>query len=142
MATNPRVDQFLRQNAEFIDTDMNGNPEGFEQSEDNGVITFSFFNDGEKVTYEARPGQRVRPTLAYQGRQLKQGKRVANSKPDAPTAGPNGGPKERQKKPAQEPSQPTQNANTDPGGVEQADANEQPTYFEQYLRLARALVEG
>lgn len=139
---NKRVDDFLRQNKEYVDTDEQGNPEGFEQSEQDGVVTFSFYNDGEKVTYEARPGQRVRPTLQYQGLQLKKGRRPETKKPGAPQAGPNGGPAERQKKPPAEPSQPTQGGVTQPSQVNQVETDDKPTYFEQYIRLARHLVEG
>ena len=138
---NQRVDQFLRQNKDFIDTDIDGNPIDFETSEKDGVTTFSFVNDGERVTYEARPGRPVRPTLAFQGRQLKGGRRTA------PPAKPGGDAKpgaERQRKPvaSEEPFQPTQNGVTQPSETNQVEADDKPTYMEQYLRLARKLIEG
>lgn len=144
-ASNTRVDQFLRQNKDYVDTDDQGNPVEFEQSVGNdGTVTFSFVNDGERVTYEARPGRPVRPTLAYQGYQLKKGRR-SNPQTKTPATGANGGPKERERKPVQEPvepSQPTQNSTSQPTANNQVETDDQATYFEQYIRLARKLIEG
>lgn len=153
MASNARIEKFLRQNVDYVDTDELGNPVGFEEKPNpDGSINFTFMNDGTQVTYVMRPGkQKIEPTLQYSNTQLKAGRRVAPKQSPGTTANTqatNGRTAERQKRtgPAtptqpsdQQPTQPSGQANT---SVASDVADKQPTYLEQYLRLARRLIEG
>ncbi len=147
MASNARIERFLRQNVDYVDTDELGNPVGFEEKPNpDGSINFTFMNDGNQVTYVMRPGkQKIEPTLQYSNTKLKSGRRVAPKQTPGTTTNTQA---ERQRKPTgpttptqpsnQEPTQPSGKANTT---VADDVAEQKPTYLEQYLRLARRLIE-
>lgn len=145
MQMDPRVDRFFRSDKvrDVVDTDKYGRPAGFEQSVDtNGTVTFTFLNNGEPITYEILPNRQPRPTSGYANRTIDT---LKKGKSDAPAAVPatnnNSGPKgERQRKPVSSDNITQPSSQSEP--AETNTAEPKATYFEQYLRLVRKLIEG
>lgn len=149
---DPRVDRFMRSKMyrdgkPLFDTDKAGQPTGFEQSVGtDGTVSFTFLNNGEPITYEIQPNRQPRPTAGYAKRTVDTLTAGKSDAPTTPATANNSGPKgERQRKPtsSDDVTQPSGEgaapapAPTNSGGGEQT-----ATYFEQYIRLARHLIEG
>lgn len=155
MATNPRIRHFLDKNADFIDTDELGNPEGYKEFTDGGKTYFTVNNDGQPITYEVQSGRAIMPTMAFKKQHdaRKPGRRFqAPEKPAAQT--PQG---ERVRKPvhdpaapAEQPTTPSQPSQATTATSQASDTDDAPamhskmesTKPSQYLRLARHIIEG